>query len=78
MKNAGKSSDYITKFTIVGTFAIILEAVATFALAYFMKTNKSSADFLNIAILKSIGLWLVLGLIYYKAVYYFNIQKKFM
>ena len=78
MKNAGKNSTYIAKFALVGTFAIALEAIATFALAEFIKKNKDSPHFLSLAVLKSIVIWTLLGFIYYKGVYYFNIQKKFM
>ena len=78
MKMSGKDSTYIGRFALVGTFAIMIEAISTFFLAYFIKQNKDSPYFLYIAIAKSILVWAVVGTIYYKAVYFFNIQKKFM
>ena len=57
MQMSGKDSKYIGRFTLVGTFAIMIEAVSTFALAYFIKENKASPNFLYIAIAKSILVW---------------------
>ena len=78
MRMSGKDSTYIGRFTLVGTFAIMIEAVSTLALAYFIKENKDSPYFLYIAIAKSVLIWFIVGSLYYKGVYFFNIQKKFM
>jgi len=78
MRMLGKSSAYIGRFTLVGTFAIMIEAVSTFALAYFIRQDDKSSHFLATAIAKSLAVWAVFGLLYYKGVYYLGLQKKFM
>ena len=78
MRMLGKNSAYIGRFAIVGTFAIMIEAVSTFALAYFIRQDQKSPRFLSTAIAKSLAVWAAFGFLYYKGVYYFGLQKKFM
>jgi hypothetical protein len=75
---AGKRREYIARFVLVSTFAIILEAISTFGLARFLHHDHHGANFLTNSILKSIVVWSFAGLVYYKLVYYFNLQKKFI
>ena len=77
MKRQGKDRNYVGNFTMVGTFVIILEFIATFALAKLIKDSKSS-DYLTISIMKSAGIWLIVGLLYYKLTYRYNLEGKFM
>jgi len=78
MKKAGKKNAYISNFALIGTFAIILEVISTFALAMFLKECKLVVNCLYLSILKSVGIWAISGFIYYKTIYYFDLQKKFM
>ncbi|ANS04284.1 hypothetical protein [uncultured Mediterranean phage] len=78
MKKSGKKNAYIGNFALIGTFAIILEIISTFALARFLKECKLVTNCLSFAILKSIGVWAIAGMIYYKFIYYFGLQNKFM
>ena len=78
MKGSGQSNIQISKFTLIGTFAILLEIIGTYCLAYFMANYKDDPHALTKSIIKSVGIWLIVGLLYYKAVYYFKLQDKFL
>ena len=78
MKGAGKSNIQISKFTLVGTFAIILEIIGTYFLAHYIAKDNKDPNALTKSIAKSIGIWLIVGLLYYHVVYYFKIQDKFL
>ena len=75
MSQQGKSYSYIAKFSMAGTFAIGLEFIATFILNKYL--NHPNAGIL-IPIMKSVGIWLIIGIFYYFFVYYFDLQTKFL
>jgi hypothetical protein len=70
----GKSNKDIASFTLTTTYALIVLFFTTMALGYFFKWEKKS---FWMPILKSIGVFLILGGIYYAIIRMFNLQKYF-
>jgi hypothetical protein len=70
----GKSNSQIASFTITTTYALIILFFTTLSLGYFFKWDKKS---FWMPILKSVGVFLVLGIIYYSLIKIFNLEKYF-
>jgi len=74
MHQQGKSNSYIAEFTLTTTYALIILFFTTMALGYFFKWEKNSFWF---PILKSVGVFLVLSIIYYIIIKTFGLEKYF-
>jgi len=74
MHQQGKDNNYIANFTLITTYALIILFFTTMALGYFFKWEKNSFWF---PVLKSVGVFLVLSIIYYTLIKRFNLEKYF-
>jgi hypothetical protein len=64
MKQNGKSNEYISKFLISTTFALILLVICTFLISYYLKQSSEKEGILP-AILKATGWWGVCSILFY-------------
>jgi len=74
MREQGKSNSYIAEFTLTTTYALIILFFTTMSLGYFFKWEKNSFWF---PVLKSVGVFLVLSIIYYTIIKTFGLEKYF-
>lgn len=74
MHKQGKSNEYIGNFTITTTFALIILFFSTLALGKFFQDDKKS--FWS-PVLKSVGVWFILSIIYYFIIQFFGLGKYF-
>lgn len=73
MHQQGKSFDYISKFAITTTFALIIMFITTLALGHFFKGAKTFWTPVD----KGVVVWLILSAIYYGSIRYFKLEKYF-
>ena len=66
MKKHGKDNNYIAKFTISTTYALVLLVLSTAVLSMFIKNNKNNS--LWMPVLKTSGIWLVASVIFFGAI----------
>lgn len=76
MWNANKSNEYISKFMLSTTYALVLLVIVTFSMSYFIKHHKSR-DIIS-PIMKGTLIWLVCSIFFYFGIKYFNLEKHFM
>ncbi len=74
MHQQGKDNNYIANFTLITTYALIILFFTTMSLGYFFKWEKNSFWF---PVLKSVGVFLVLSIIYYTIIKTFGLEKYF-
>tara|TARA_Y100000768_G_scaffold346843_1_gene294684 strand:- start:826 stop:1164 length:339 start_codon:yes stop_codon:yes gene_type:complete len=74
MKRYSKDNLYISKYLISTTFALILLMIATFFMAYFIKTTNN----IILSIFKSTIIWFICSLIFYYGVIFLKLDKYFM
>lgn len=74
MHKQGKSNKYVSKFTLTTTYALGILFLTTMSLGYFFK---NSTDSFWLPIGKSVLVWLVLSIIYYAMIQYFNLEQYF-
>jgi len=74
MHQQGKDNNYIANFTLITTYALIILFFTTMALGYFFKWEKNSFWF---PVLKSVGVFLILSIIYYTIIKTFDLEKYF-
>ena len=71
----GKSNEYLSKFALSTTYALVLLFLSTYALSYFLGQSK---DDVLTPVAKSAGVWFVGSIVFYSAVKFFKLDKKFM
>lgn len=76
MHRLGKDNDYIAEFALSTTYALVLLAATTYALAKFIKEDKEGGVWWPI--FKSAGVWVVLSAIFYFVIQTFGLKKYFM
>ena len=64
LKHNGKSNEYIAKFLLSTTFALILLVICTFLISYYLKQSSNNEGILP-SILKATGWWSVCSIIFY-------------
>jgi hypothetical protein len=75
MKQNGKSNQYISKFLLSTTFALILLVLCTFLISYYLK---DSSDSIVPAIAKATVWWAVCSAIFYILIINSPYKKSFM
>ena len=73
MHQQGKSFNYISKFAITTTFALIIMFITTLALGHFFKKAKTFWTPVG----KGVVVWGFLSAIYYALIQYYNLEKYF-
>lgn len=76
MKMNSKSNAYISKFLLSTTFSLILLFVTTYIMSYYFKILKTSS--VHIPILYGTGWWVLLSILFYYSITYFNLDSYFM
>lgn len=76
MKMNSKSNAYISKFLLSTTFSLILLFVTTYIMSYYFKILKTSS--VHIPILYGTGWWVLLSILFYYSITYFNLESYFM
>lgn len=76
MKNHGKSNNYISKFAISTTYALVLLVLSTGFLAYFIKKNTNNSLWLPIG--NTVMVWLLSSIFFFGIIKYFKLEDKFM
>lgn len=74
MKRNSKDNLYISKYLISTTLALILLMIATFFMAYFIKTTNN----IILSIFKSTIIWFICSLIFYYGVIFLKLDNYFM
>lgn len=75
MQKHGKTNQYIAKFTLSTTYALVLLVISTAVLSYYIKQSKT--DLIK-PIIKTTGIWLVASVIFFYTIKYFNLENKFL
>ena len=78
MLGQGRSMGKISHYAMIGTFAIILEFIGTGALAHFIRYEPKTDMGVSTAIVKSIGVWSIFSIIFYKVIQYMGWSRKFI
>ena len=69
----GKSLKYVGKFAIISTYALIILFLTLMCLGYFLKSSKTFWGPVG----KSIIVWILLSVIYFYIIKFFNLENKF-
>jgi len=77
MREHGKDNNYLARFAISSSYAVVLTIAAAALLSYFIKHSKQD-DSLLIPIFKMAIIWLILSAIFYGLVTYFDLENIFM
>lgn len=77
MKQNGKSNEYISKFLLSTTFALILLVICTFLISYYLKQSSKNEGILP-SILKATGWWGVCSILFYIIIVKSPYKKYFM
>ena len=76
MKKHGKSNNYISKFALSTTYALVLLVLSTGFLAYFIKKNTNNSLWSPIG--KTVMVWLLSSIFFFGIIKYFKLENKFM
>jgi len=74
MQQMGRSNKYIGAFALTTTFAVGLLFLTTLAIGHFF--NHAPTGFW-MPVLKGVGVWAVLSILYYLIVKWFHLEKHF-
>ena len=77
MREHNKGNDYLSRFALSSSYAVVLTIAAAALLSYFIKHSKQDESLL-IPIFKMAVIWLVLSAIFYGLVTYFDLENIFM
>ena len=77
MKQNGKSNEYISKFLLSTTFALILLVICTFLISHYLKQSSDSEGIFP-AIVKATAWWSVCSVFFYLSIIYSPYKKYFM
>ena len=77
MKQNGKSNQYISKFLLSTTFALILLVLCTFLISYYLK-DSSNSDGIVPSIAKATVWWAVCSVIFYILIINSPYKQSFM
>lgn len=71
---SGKGNKFLAKFSTTTTFALVVLFFTTMAMGHFYRTTPEG---FWIPILKTVGIWIGLSVVYYFIIKYFHLEKKF-
>jgi hypothetical protein len=77
MREHNKGNDYLARFALSSSYAVVLTIAAAALLSYFIK-NAKQEDKLIVPILKMAVIWLITSGIFYGLVTYFDLESMFM
>jgi len=77
LKQTGKSNQYISKFLLSTTFALILLVICTFLISYYLKQSSEKEGIVP-SILKASGWWAICSTVFYFTIAYSPFKKYFM
>jgi len=77
MREHGKENNYLSRFALSSSYAVVLTIAAAALLSYFIKNSKKEEK-LIVPILKMAVIWLITSGIFYGLVKYFDLENMFM